>query len=119
MDGKPFRTCVARSMSVFAARFAKVGKGVSVTRPIRERFPPVVVGGVGGGGTRVVAQILDALGFRMRPVSIPSLDNVLFTSFFTLPAIAAAPRSFDELAAFFIEREQWWDIFEDAARGRG
>ena len=74
------------------------------------RLHPVVVGGVGGGGTRVVSQILDALAFEMGPVSTPSLDNVLFTSLFTLPMVARAPATFAELDAFFVDREGWWKI---------
>src|SRR5262245_36162922 len=81
---------------------------------VRDGIAPVVVGGVGGGGTRVVSQILDALGFELGPVSVPSLDNVLFTTFFTIPAVARAPREFKELDVFFHEREPWWDIFTKA-----
>ena len=78
------------------------------------RLHPVVVGGVGGGGTRVVSQILDALAFEMGPVSTPSLDNVLFTSLFTLPMVARAPATFAELDAFFVDREGWWKIFYES-----
>src|SRR5579863_5773410 len=32
------------------------------------RIPPVVIGGVGGGGTRVVSRLLAELGFDLGPV---------------------------------------------------
>jgi sulfotransferase family protein len=80
---------------------------------------PVVVGGVGGGGTRVVSQILGALDFELGPVAVPSLDNVLFTTLFTLPAVARAPESFAQLDSFFDARALWWDIFVTAMVGGG
>ena len=55
----------------------------------------------------------------MGPVSVPSLDNVLFTAFFTLPAIARHPATFAELDAFFLGRNEWWEIFAGAATRRG
>jgi hypothetical protein len=84
-----------------------------------ECVPPVVIGGVGGGGTRVVSQILNGLGFDLGPVSVPTLDSVLFTTLFTLPALARAPGDFAELDAFFLGRKEWWEIFVNAITRKG
>ncbi len=44
--------------------------------------PFVAVGGLGGSGTRVVAQILQKMGYYLGPVLNPQLDNLLFTLLF-------------------------------------
>lgn len=46
---------------------------------------PVVIGGVGGSGTRVVAQILSALGFYMGSDLNRAKDNLWFTLLFKRP----------------------------------
>ncbi|MGH1417051.1 MAG: sulfotransferase [Pelagimonas sp.] len=50
------------------------------TDPNFDRF--VAVGGLGGSGTRVVAQILDKMGFYLGPVLNPQMDSILFTLLF-------------------------------------
>lgn len=62
-------------------------------------FPFVAVGGLGGSGTRVVAQILQKMGFYLGPALNPQLDNLLFTLLFkrrdwigTFPADAEIER---------------------------
>jgi len=44
--------------------------------------PFVAIGGLGGSGTRVVAQIVQKMGFYLGPVLNPQLDNLLFTLLF-------------------------------------
>lgn len=46
----------------------------------------LAVGGVGGSGTRLVAEILQRLGFYLGPVRNQALDCLLFTLFFRRPA---------------------------------
>jgi hypothetical protein len=58
-----------------------------------DRF--VSVGGLGGSGTRVVAQILQKMGFYIGPVLNGALDNILFTLLF--------------------KRQDWITCFPDAA----
>ena len=47
---------------------------------------PVVVGGVGGSGTRVVAKILEDIGYYMGSDLNEALDNLWFTLLFKRPA---------------------------------
>ncbi len=47
---------------------------------------PVVVGGLGGSGTRVVAQILQALNYYIGSYLNPQLDNLWFTFLLRRPA---------------------------------
>lgn len=46
---------------------------------------PVAIGGVGGSGTRLIAQIVDRLGFYIGDVLNPALDNLYFTLLFKRP----------------------------------
>lgn len=46
----------------------------------------VAIGGLGGSGTRIVAQILKELGFYLGPALNRALDNLLFTLLFNRPA---------------------------------
>lgn len=50
----------------------------------KKHNPPsfVAIGGLGGSGTRVVAQILQKMGFYLGPVLNPQLDSLLFTLLF-------------------------------------
>ncbi len=46
---------------------------------------PVVIGGVGGSGTRIVAAVLQQLGFYLGPSLNPANDNNWFTLLFNRP----------------------------------
>ena len=46
---------------------------------------PVIIGGVGGSGTRVVAEILDNLGFYIGNDLNPAKDNLWFLLLFKRP----------------------------------
>jgi sulfotransferase family protein len=48
-------------------------------------FGPVAIGGVGGSGTRLVAEIVKDLGFFMGDVLNPPCDNLFFTFLFKRP----------------------------------
>ena len=48
---------------------------------------PIAVGGVGGSGTRVVANFLEMLGFDMGSDINESLDNLTFTLLFKRPPL--------------------------------
>ena len=48
---------------------------------------PVVVGGVGGSGTRVIAQLLQSLNFDMGSDLNESLDDLGFTALFKRPSL--------------------------------
>lgn len=85
--------------------------------PLRPRRPfergPVVIGGVGGSGTRVVAQIVRELGFYMGGDRNPQEDNLWFTLLFRRPTwFAAQVRSDGGQIARTIE------YFEQAMTGR-
>lgn len=58
-----------------------------------ENYGPVVVGGIGGSGTRVVAEILSELGFYMGNDLNISKDNLLYTLLFTRPKWYSKNRS--------------------------
>ncbi len=71
---------------------------------------PVFVGGVGGSGTRVFAQILQGLGVQLGPCLNDALDNLWFTSLLKRPewvrrqrasAVSDIPKVL-RLFAFFI-----------------
>ncbi|WP_062047162.1 sulfotransferase [Bacillus sp. JCM 19034] len=49
-----------------------------------KRNSPIVIGGVGGSGTRVVAEILKALGYYLGPLNKAN-DNRKFASYFRQP----------------------------------
>jgi hypothetical protein len=50
--------------------------------PVLSEAAPVVVGGVGGSGTRVIAQLLKTIGFDMGSDLNESLDDLGFTALF-------------------------------------
>jgi hypothetical protein len=51
------------------------------------RGPDIIVGGVGGSGTRLVSLILQALGVRTGPDFNESLDDLFFTLLFKVREI--------------------------------
>ena len=74
-----------------------------------------VVGGAGGSGTRLVAQILGRTGLRLGPLSRGTWDNVLFAALVTLPCGRAGVRSMPELGCAF--RASDFPLFLRAMRG--
>jgi hypothetical protein len=80
---------------------------------------PVAVGGVGGGGTRVVATLLDMLGYFIGDDLNVSLDNLWFTLLFKRRSILLeSDASFRELVSLFFSRMSGRLDLSDAARGR-
>jgi hypothetical protein len=79
-------------------------------RPATRARAPVAVGGVGGSGTRLVAQILADLGYSIGPDINDSNDNLTFTLLFkTRHALDAPEAYFDDL----------WTVFRAAMTGAG
>ena len=55
--------------------------------PVLSNAAPVVLGGIGGSGTRVVTQLLQSLGFDMGSDLNESLDDLGFTALFKRPSL--------------------------------
>jgi hypothetical protein len=55
--------------------------------PVLSDAAPIVVGGVGGSGTRVIAQLLQSLNFDMGSDLNESLDDLSFTALFKRPSL--------------------------------
>ena len=55
--------------------------------PVLSDAAPVVLGGIGGSGTRVVTQLLQSLGFDMGSDLNQSLDDLGFTALFKRPSL--------------------------------
>jgi hypothetical protein len=55
-----------------------------------EKFGPIIVGGIGGSGTRVVARILQMLGVYMGSNLNETLDNLWFTLLMKRPDLRGA-----------------------------
>lgn len=70
---------------------------------------PVAVGGVGGSGTRVVAAMLDTLGYQIGEDLNEAFDNLWFTLLFKYREAVDLPQP-----AF----EDRWRCFENAMHGR-
>lgn len=67
--------------------------------------PPVAIGGIGGSGTRVVAGILQNLGYYLGDDLNDSLDNLLFTLLFKRRSLwppESHRADIDRLAAMFL-----------------
>ncbi len=60
---------------------------------MEHRFAPVAVGGIGGSGTRLIAQLLRALGFYMGGDLNEAGDNLWFTLLFKRSEILSAPEA--------------------------
>ena len=59
---------------------------------------PVVIGGIGGSGTRLIAQCLKELGYLMGADLNPAYDNLWFTLLFKrVEILSSSEREFDEL----------------------
>lgn len=74
---------------------------------------PVVVGGVGGSGTRVVASVLDAAGVDVGADLNPSMDNLWFTLLFKSRRVHARMHH-DPLYA-----RRSFELFEKLSTGPG
>lgn len=51
-------------------------------KPPSYHSPPVAIGGMGGSGTRLIAEIMQQLGFYMGSYLNPAIDNLWFTLLF-------------------------------------
>ncbi|MDG1066381.1 MAG: sulfotransferase [Luminiphilus sp.] len=65
--------------------------------PVLSDAAPVVVGGVGGSGTRVIAQLLQSLDFDMGSDLNESLDDLGFTALFKRPSLWPLPDHISQL----------------------
>lgn len=78
---------------------------LGATRPLEQPVWPVAVGGVGGSGTRLVAQVLRELGYFLGDDLNESLDNLWFTLLFKRREILGlGPEEFSETLAIFVSR---------------
>ena len=65
---------------------------------------PVVIGGVGGSGTRLIARCLDEFGFFMGSDLKEAYDNLWFTLLFKrIEILNASDEEFNELIEIFLE----------------
>lgn len=65
--------------------------------------PPVVIGGVGGSGTRLIAQCLGELGFFLGHDLNDAMDNLWFTLLFKRAGILSSPEDeFNERVEIFL-----------------
>ncbi|MFC1601847.1 sulfotransferase, partial [Candidatus Sumerlaeota bacterium] len=68
-------------------------------------FGPIAVGGMGGSGTRLIAQILEQLGYFLGGDFNRAQDNLWFTLLFKRSDILTVPDAeFDELVRLFQQR---------------
>ena len=58
-----------------------------INPPVLSDAAPIVIGGIGGSGTRVVTQLLQSLGFDMGSDLNESLDDLRFTALFKRPSL--------------------------------
>lgn len=78
--------------------------------------PPVAVGGVGGSGTRIVAQLLQAAGLNMGEEPNPASDTLWFTLLFKRADILAVDEAeFDALTAILADALAGTARFDEAA----
>src|SRR5690606_34795743 len=100
LHGATCRDCIDASSPTF------VDMTMSGHNPLRA--PPMVLGGVGGSGTRVVAAAAIAAGFHLGHDLNEPLDNLAFTLLFKDQAIS------DISASAFADRVR---LFADAMTG--
>ena len=75
---------------------------LNASRASGMRSPPVVIGGVGGSGTRLIAQCLQELGYFMGSDLNESNDNLLFTLLFKrIDILSGTERQFRDLLDIF------------------
>ena len=86
-----FRNALAYQRRHAARTLARSVLGVSVSSPVfrvaREDASPIVIGGVGGSGTRLVIRLLRNMGVRFRGELNESLDNLWFSLLFVRRSI--------------------------------
>jgi hypothetical protein len=68
-------------------RMSMPDESLIIDCPVLSDAAPIVVGGIGGSGTRVVAQLLQSLGFDMGLDLNESLDDLGFTALFKRPSL--------------------------------
>jgi hypothetical protein len=75
-----------------------------VSSPSDAQSPPIAIGGVGGSGTRLVAQILRETGFYIGDDLNESNDNLWFTLLFKRQEILSSPdEEFERLVEIFLD----------------
>ncbi len=52
---------------------------------LNKETPPVIIGGVGGSGTRVIAELLSKIGYYIGNDLNNASDNLLYTLIFKRP----------------------------------
>jgi hypothetical protein len=68
-------------------------------------MPPVVIGGIGGSGTRLIAHCIRELGFSLSGELNEANDNLWFTLLFKrIEILNATEREFDELVEIFLNK---------------
>ena len=78
---------------------------------------PVVVGGVGGSGTRLVAAVLRDLGVAMPGAVNEALDNLWFSLLFIRRSILLrTPQELDRLSWLFVNAMRGADVVPDELR---
>ncbi|MBI3939535.1 MAG: sulfotransferase [Acidobacteria bacterium] len=79
---------------------------------LRTYAPPVVIGGVGGSGTRLIARCLLELGFFMGSDLNHANDNLWFTFLFNrIESLSASEEDFDELTEILFKGMTGSDTF--------
>lgn len=77
---------------------------MAISDLIKNTPPPVVIGGVGGSGTRLIAQILKDLGYFMGNDLNEANDNLLFPFLFKrIEILRSSEEEFDELIEILIK----------------
>lgn len=81
-------------------------------------FSPIAIGGVGGSGTRMIAQLLRDMGYYLGSELNAANDNLWFALIFNRLDILIEPRnSFNMLAKIFYERMRGRAPFDTGTRG--
>ncbi len=79
------------------------GKALSISNMPLKPYPPVAIGAVGGSGTRLIAQILEKLGFYIGSDLNEATDNLWFTLLFKrIEILSVSDDEFEELVDIFV-----------------
>jgi hypothetical protein len=80
---------------------------------------PVAIGGIGGSGTRVVASLLNVLGFYLGDDLSETLDNHWFTLLFKRRSVLLeSEESFRSLASLFFSRMSGLTVLPESEHNR-